>query len=242
MAKREHDARWIKKGNTKLGIIWNWATLYSNEHFETEYGIIKGTCPLHCSGCYVEKAYRSIESGKGTFRKSVRKGHARNTLAIRESIEQTFEELNGYIVRAKKKPHIIRINESGEIENLEQFRMWCKMAESHKEIQFYLYTKAYDIVIPELQNDTVPSNLTVLISVWHEHGIKEFKLVMDKGNVKCFAYDDNAFDYESHGLKLTTYCKAYDESGKMNHEITCEKCQKCFNRNGNCKCIGCKAH
>ena len=227
--------------------MWDWKTLYSDEHFATKYGVIKGTCGKHCNGCkgdcYVAKNYSSIESGKGTFRPSCRDGHARNTLALNEGgIYYVYESLNGQINRAKNKPAVIRINESGEIQSYVEFtELWCRLASDHPEISFYVYTKNYAAVTKAFERELVPANLTVLISVWHEYGIEEYKALESFDNVKCFAYDDG-FDYESHGLTLTTYCKAYDKNGKMDHNITCDKCRKCFNRNANSKCIGCMAH
>lgn len=226
-------------GNIKLGAtIGTWSTLYGDEEFYIDYLSMKvcGTCGHHCEGCkgscYVRKSYRYG---------SVMKRHAINTLALRESVEGTYEILSRQLARKRKPFDIIRINQSGELESEEQFAMWCRLAEENPKTKFYIYTKAYEFVSPFLMDGKVPENLTVLISVWHEKGIEEYKSLEHIDNVKCFAYDDG-FDYEEKGLSLQTYCKAYDEHGKLDHNITCDKCQKCFNRSGNCKCVGCMAH
>ena len=96
----------------------------------------------------------------------------------------------------------------------------------------------YDVVIPALLAGNVPENMTVLISIWHKFGVNEFEKVKNLPNVKAFVYDDNY----KYGFVIDTYCKAYDEHGKLDHNITCDKCKKCFNRLNNCKVIGCKAH
>ena len=145
----------------------------------------------------------------------------------------------------------IRLNQSGEIENKEQFEMFCRLAAIHSESEFYIYTKAYEIAVPALLAGIVPKNLTVLISIWHEFGIEEYKKVAHLENVKAFVYVDHnkdvvngwtINDYKKLGIIITTMCGAYDIHGKMNHDITCEKCKKCFNRLNSCKVIGCLAH
>ena len=93
-----------------------------------------------------------------------------------------------------------------------------------------------------LHNGIIPVNMTILISVWHECGLKEYQRLSRYENIKAFVYDDGGFDYSGNGLNIQTWCKAYDENGKLDKNITCQKCKKCFNHNANCKCIGCKAH
>lgn len=139
----------------------------------------------------------------------------------------------------RKKFDIVRIDQSGEIENLEQFQMWIDPAINHPETHFYIYTKNYEVVIPMLLAGKVPNNMTVLISVWHEIGYNEYLQVSCLDNVKAFVYDDNEYKYN---FEIQTYCKAYDEHGKLDHNVTCDKCRKCFNRSAAHKVIGCKAH
>lgn len=118
------------------------------------------------------------------------------------------------------------------------------MARQFPNIKFWLYTKAYSFVIPELLKGAVPENMTILFSIWHDYGVKEYKKVSHLRNVKAFVYDDG-FNYESLGVEIQTYCKAYAlKDGKMtlNHNITCDKCKKCFNRSSGCKVIGSLPH
>lgn len=122
--------------------------------------------------------------------------------------------------------------------------MWCELAAAFPKINFYVYTKNYKAVTPALINNKVPENMTVLFSVWHEYGAREFKKVSHLENVKAFVYDDN-FNYSKKGIEIQTYCKAYTmQDGKMtlNHNITCDKCKKCFNRSNATKIIGSLPH
>lgn len=232
--------RIIGGGNIKLGAsVGTWSTLYGDRahYVDAIRATVRGTCGHHCAhcerACYVRKSYRY---GSVILR------HAVNTLALRESVAKTYETLRGQLARKRKPFDIVRINQSGELENMEQFHMWCALAHDFPATQFYLYTKAFEFVTPALLAGEVPENLTVLFSIWHEYGIAEYHKVAHLPNVKCFAYDDGEFDYARAGLDLATYCKAYDDRGKLDHAITCDKCRKCFNRSAGCKCIGCKAH
>lgn len=231
-----YKSKWNKKGNIKVGnAMWTYSTLKGNEpiYIKALDAYVVGTCGKHCDGCsgkcYVNKSYRYD---------SVKLGHARNTIAMREDVKQVVEDLHQQIERAKNKPLICRMNQSGEIENIEVL----DIAKLHPEIQFFIYTKNFDAIIPALLNGEIPGNMTVLISIWHEYGIKEFNKVKHLPNVKAFVYDDQTFNYADAGLDIQTYCKAYDIDGKMNHEITCDKCRKCFDRLGCHKVVGCYDH
>lgn len=243
-------------GNTKLGNMGVWSSLMGDENYyipELDC-FVRGTCGNHCKGCkgkcYVRKSYirwTNEETGKC----SVKLGHARNTIAMREDINKCFEDLNEQLTRKRVPFEMVRINQSGEFENEEQFDMFCTISAMHHETEFYAYTKAVEIVVPALLAGKVPENFTILISIWHEYGIEEYKKVAHLPNVKAFVYVDynsdkeNGWtleDYAKHGINITTMCMAYDERGKMNHNITCDKCKKCFNRFESCKVVGCLSH
>ena len=235
-------AKFNKNGNIKLGKkMWSFSKLYGDMvHNSKKYGAVIGSCGGHCEGCkgscYVKKSYRYP---------SVVDGHARNTLAIRNNINKAFEDLNGQIDRAKNKPAYIRIDQSGEIESPLELLNWVLSAKKHPSVKYYTYTKNYDavrMVINTFDDGArIPSNIVINISIWHEYGLNEYINEFSKYPfIKAFVYDDKTFDYAAHGLKIETYCKAYDESGKMNHAVTCELCRKCIDRN--VKVIGCFDH
>ena len=231
-------AKFNKNGNIKLGRrMWSFSKLYGNQtHESRRYGAVVGTCGHHCDGCaascYVRKSYRYP---------SVIDGHARNTLAFRADLEKAFDDLNGAIDRAKNKPHYIRIDQSGEIETPMELLLWVLSAKKHPEIHYYTYTKNFEAVRMVINTvDNMPSNITINISVWHEYGLEEFHEFEKYPFIKAFVYDDKTFDYAAHGLKIETYCMAYDEKGKMNHAVTCELCRKCIDRD--VKVIGCFDH
>ena len=94
------SAHWNKAGNTKLGNMWTFSTLYGNEeHYVSRIDMkVTGTCGIYCTGCkhacYVRKSYRY---GSVIF------GHARNTLAIRNDIKKAENEANEILENANKR-------------------------------------------------------------------------------------------------------------------------------------------
>ena len=232
-------AKFGKSGNIKLGnSTWTFSKLAGNTEFTSVYGTCTGSCGKYCSGCwhrggcYVWKSYRYP---------SVVKGHMRNTIAFRNDLDAAFENLAKQLDRARNKPFMVRINQAGELETAAEFSHWCDIASKNPGVNFWLYTKAFDIAIPALLAGKVPENVTVLVSIWHEYGVEEYNSVKHLSNVKAFVYMDG-FNYSDLGIQVTTTCKAYNEAGKLDHDVTCDKCKKCFNRLVSCKVIGCNAH
>ena len=253
MANSAIIAKWNYKGNIKVGNIATFSTLASDQTFNTKYGQVQGTCSgccEHCGrsengkrpDCYVFKSYRY---------QSVIDGHARNTLAVRQDPMKAYKDLSDSLSRKRKPVDAGRFDQSGEIENSLQFLGMCFVAKQHENIPFYVYTKKAEIVVPALLTGQVPKNLTVLISIWHEQNLNAYKKVCHLANVKAFVYCDSNKDpengwspetYAQHGLVIGTFCKAYGTDGKMDHNITCQRCRKCFNRAASAKVIGTWAH
>lgn len=239
--KNPNKFQFLPNGNIKLGAqIWSWSTLKGNDFYKVGGVEVLGTCG-NCgacdNSCYVNASYN-------IHGKSVIPSHAKNTNGLRYNMAEVFRQLDEQITKRNnsknprtKKIELVRLNQSGEIENEDQFFMWCMLAERHPETKFYIYTKMYDIVTPVLLAGQVPTNLVVLFSVWHDVGVNEYNAVKHLKNVKAFVYDDGELE-----VTPDTYCKAYDNAGHLDHNITCDKCQKCFNVNMNKKVIGCKAH
>lgn len=244
--KNTIKARFNKNGNIKVGSMWVWNKVKGAKTYNTVYGAVKGSCGKYCEfcekPCYVEKSYIRWTDKNGN--NQVINSHARNTLAIRKNVFQAFKDLNAQIDRAKNKPSYIRIHQSGEIEKPIELLLWVMSAKKHPNIKYYTYTKNVDavkMVINTFDNGAAfPKNIVINISIWHEYLLEEFKQLEKYPFIKAFVYDDKTFDYAAHGLKIDTYCMAYDEKGKMNHAITCDKCRKCID--GKCKIIGCFDH
>ena len=241
----EYVARMVKNGNIKLGqTMWTWNKLAGNG---TIAGC-KGTCGQHCNGCYnaenprkspcyVFKSYNIY----GWDHSSVVRGHVRNTNVMRNDINHAFSDIRLQLARAKKRPSAVRIHASGELESVQELREWIKTAEMFPEIPFYVYTKAYEIldeVLSEMSNDTMPSNMFINVSIWHENGIDTYNKWKHLDCVRAFVYDDG-YDYGDK-LKIDCYCPAYDKNGKLHHDLTCDKCKICFQSKA--KACGCYNH
>ena len=241
----EYVARMVKNGNIKLGqTMWTWNKLAGNG---TIAGC-KGTCGQHCNGCYnaenprkspcyVFKSYNIY----GWDHSSVVRGHVRNTNVMSNDINHAFSDIRLQLARAKKRPSAVRIHASGELESVQELREWIKTAEMFPEIPFYVYTKAYEIldeVLSEMSNDTMPSNMFINVSIWHENGIDTYNKWKHLDCVRAFVYDDG-YDYGDK-LKIDCYCPAYDKNGKLHHDLTCDKCKICFQSKA--KACGCYNH
>lgn len=222
-------------GNIKLGNMGTTSKLMGNDDiYVKSLGIsVKGSCGCHCKycdkACYVRKSYRYP---------SVILGHARTTIAFREDLAKAFEQMDLQLTRKKKPFAQVRINQSGEIETTAELLGYVGLAKNHPETDFYLYTKNFDAVRETIASTTLPDNLTILISIWHEYGLTEYHEFESIPNIKAFVYMDG-YKYD---LAIGTTCRAYDENGKLDHNITCDKCRKCFDRKANHKVIGCNEH
>lgn len=226
-------ALYVKGKNIKLGDeILTYSKLYGNELFEipdvfpSVCACVRGSCGKYCKGCkkacYVAKSYKDLRG------KAIKKGHARRTIAMRYYPELMYEALTGQLARKRNKPEFLRIHQSGEIESSAEFETHIKVAKDHPETIFYMYTKAFDIVIPYLlqHENEFPKNFIILISIWNEYGIKEYNAVKHMDNIKAFVVN-TGYDYSKHGIIPTCKCGAYN-GRKMNHETTCYICKKCM--------------
>lgn len=212
--------------NRKLGNrIASWSTLMGDYVYNmpSPFKGITGTCGACCAGCkqkcYVRHSY---------FQPSVILAHAINTWGLRNEPWKVREDIATQL--AKGKIDIVRINQSGEVEDVFQFAMWCELARRFPEVKFYIYTKNYSVARAFLIGNQVPSNFTVNYSIWHDYGVKEYREVQGHPNVKAFIYDDGY----PISLKVDAICPAYKRFGdkvKLDHNITCEKCKLCFASN-----------
>lgn len=245
-------SNYIKQGNIKVGAgTGTISKLAGNKCITVKLAElagmeVSGTCGAFCSGCqgngiedimhapcYVFKSYRYP---------SVILSHARTTLAMREDLQQTFNDMDAQLSRKKKPFRYVRINQSGELESAAEFKAWCDLAAKHPETTFWLYTKAFDYVRPHIAD--IPDNLFLNISIWAEYGIDEYleySSISDQVSAFCYCDEDYTPDwYAAHGIQIQAFCQAYDRNGKLNHNITCDKCKLCHCTD--LKVTGCWSH
>ena len=175
-------------GNTKVGRIATWSTLMGDYTYKGMTGVLKditgtcGNCGACKAGCYVRSSYRFP---------GVVHSQAVNTWGLRHNLPKVESDLAEQIKR--RHVSIVRLNQSGELENDEQMAMWCRLASSFPEVKFYIYTKMYQIAEKFLKGGLVPENFTINYSVWHDVGVKEYERVKDFPNVKAFGLDAVTF-------------------------------------------------
>ena len=161
----------------------------------------------------------------------VAKNYIENTMYLRTDINGLEKDLVKQIKKIKKSD-LFRFDVSGEIESFNQLIMFLSVAYQIPEKTFYVYTKNYKVLYKYFSTGCeLPNNFHVLVSIWHKSGIQCYNDLKHHDNIHCFIYNDG-FSYDHYGLELlsSNQCKAYDESGNLNHDITCKKCRKCWTK------------
>lgn len=240
--KRDNVAKFSKDGNIKVGDMWIWNTLKGGDSIHIEFRGKSidciGTCGKLCKecgcdkACYVNASYRYP---------SVKYGHARNTLALRDGAAETYVELFNQLQRARKRPAFVRIHASGEFESGEEISIFNALAKAFPSVTFYAYSKNFPVLGRWLNENKLQDNFILNVSIWHEFGIEFFRRWSHLPNVRAFVYDDG-YDYSKHGLTINAHCPAYKPNGELIHKKTCDKCGLCMLYGDRCKVVGCYAH
>ena len=241
--KREFSARFVKGGNIKVGKMWIWNTLKGGDVIHIDYRgksfQCAGTCGKLCKDCGCDKA--CYVNASYNIYPSVKYGHARNTIAMRQSYANTFEELYNQLKRARNKPTFVRIHASGEFEDVREIEMFNALALAFPQVVFYTYSKNFPVWDAWLNENKLADNFILNVSIWHGFGIPFFMRWSHLPNVRAYVYDDG-YNYTADGLKIDCHCPAYKKDGKLIHEKTCDKCGLCMLYGNRCKVVGCYAH
>lgn len=209
-------------GNNKVGKgVWCFNTLPGDKPLAVstkgQLTNIHGTCNGCCSGC-INDCY-AIRDAK-RHHNSVIPALGKNTLLIRHDMENAFGQIKESIIKNKTK--VLRWHSSGEIENYNYLLHMVKLAVELPNVQFYCYTKRFDLIDRYLKEfKKFPKNFVVNISVWHDND-KGY----DFGKCNKFVYDDHT---DPKVMKMR-HCPAVDKNGKSTG-ITCSECGWCFRGN-----------
>lgn len=192
-----------------------------------------GTCSaVDCSGC--EKACYARRSF--IQYPTVTVNRVENTMLARTDIERFISSIYEYAVKVKATT--IRYTESGEIETYTELETLMRYAEMYPDINLYFYTKAYNFLAKYItENYVLPENVTVLLSIWGKHGVKEYECFKNISGIKAFVV--NNADY-----KPDIICPAYhmvNGKVKQNKAVKCGNCKACT-RARDFKVIGCYEH
>lgn len=211
----------ISNGNTKMGNIPQFNTLPGNRPLRKKDGRlltnIVGTCGKHCGECFHDcYAVRFIKCHHNT----VVKAYASNTVIMRHNPNKLRKSIKEYCDKNIVK--YFRFHTSGELESMEQMKLYCDICKDNQDVVFYIYTKAFDILETWIGKHTFPKNLVVNLSQWNDN----LRGVSDKLKHMCniFAYDDGGVD-----LSHMKHCPAVDRKG---HEtgVTCAECRRCMKK------------
>lgn len=215
----------ISKRNNKLGNIPAFNTLAGNRLLTLSNGTILtnivGTCGKHCKECFSDcYAVRYIKC----HHNSTVRAYANNTIIMRNDGEKLRKAIKEYCEKNIVK--YFRFHTSGELESVEQLKLYCEICYDNPDIVFYIYTKAFDILMKWIdgKND-FPENLVINLSEWNGN----LDNVPQRLKVVCniFSYDDG----ESEFAASLPHCPAVDKKGNETG-ITCAQCRRCM-RKGN---------
>lgn len=215
----------ISKGNQKLGNIPGFNTLAGNEPLTLKNGRmltnIVGTCGSLCELCK-NKCYAMRFSVQ--HHNSVVPAYAKNTVILRNDPQKLRAEINEYC--KKNIVRYFRFHTSGELESIEQLRLYAQICKDNDEVVFYIYTKAFELLkqwFDELSanGESVPENFVINLSMW-KNNVDEY--LKDERFAKC-----NIFEYDEEKKSSFAHCPAIDKNG---HEtgVTCAMCRKCMRR------------
>ena len=210
----------ISHRNNKLGNIPQFNTLPGNKPLKRKDGVkvtnIVGTCGRHCSDCFNDcYAVRFIVMHHNTCVRA----YAANTLVMRRNPDKLRKAVKEYCEKNIVK--YFRFHTSGELESVNQLKLYCDICRDNPDVTFYIYTKAFDILLK--YEDSLPDNLIVNLSEWHGN-IDNLPLsLISKCNI--FSYDDGESEFAAKQI----HCPAVDKKG---HEtgITCAECRRCMKR------------
>lgn len=223
----------IAKNNNKLGNIWNLSLLPGNEQNTIKHNNINvvnvlGTCTKHCACCF-SNCYAKKSACR--WWKNVPISWAKNTNALYNGTLKN--QIITKLQNATKKPKYFRINTSGELTNVNDILMWCNISEMIPQINFGMYTKAYEIIDDFIQKygfETIPTNLVINISQWHNVADSFLNKYPNKFNV--FTYDDGT----QKGLEKMPHCQAVNKDGTRTNK-NCFDCGMCYHNHKKQICV-----
>ena len=129
----------ISKGNQKLGNIPGFNTLAGNEPLTLKNGRmltnIVGTCGSLCELCK-NKCYAVRFSVQ--HHNSVVPAYAKNTVILRNDPQKLRAEINEYC--KKNIVRYFRFHTSGELESIEQLKLYAQICKDNEDVVFYIYT------------------------------------------------------------------------------------------------------
>jgi len=136
----------LKKGNTKTGTaVYTYSLLPTNQEFNTPYGVLKGTCPCKCIGCYATAGRYNMPS-------------TINSLALQTYLAYNHLDFvkRAIIAQLETLPRVyeIRIHAAGDFFSDDYLNMWKEIIDLFPDKFFWSYTKVkeYESAFDEFNN------------------------------------------------------------------------------------------
>ena len=210
----------VSNGNDKMGRIVSFSTLPGNKESELVEKI-PGTCGEFCKGCipfcYAARSCKIYPSTKWAY--------AKNTLLKRTKPALYWALINHYIEIVN--PLEVRINVSGELEDVNEIVCWNKIARNNPGTKFYSYTKNYKAALNfKYMGQEYAPNFIIHLSGWQND--EEVEEVSRITGLPIFYYVNHKDPKEvaKYKAKGVVFCPGIDKNGKHT-DIKCESCPLC---------------
>lgn len=203
----------ISTSNEKMGKI---------PSFSVEKGIF---CPMQCKACYCDRLT--------SFRKKMNPCLEENTRMIKDINIYNIDLFASCFAKIIKSYNcrIFRFNVVGDLSG-EYLDLILRICDMVKDVDFYLYTKHYDMIKYNIVDIRDKSNLIVNLSImsYDMSYILNEKAFLNADNIKYFISCRNSEEKE-HYIKNYKVCNnvlcPYDKDKSKK----CVDCCYCFNRN-----------
>lgn len=130
----------LKNNNRKVGKkVYTFGLLPTNRLFESEFGIVPGTCPCTCERGYCTRGcYNFPDNKTGNIIKTLLAYKYLNW--VKAAIQAQLE----YITEKAEKDGTqiyIRIHDTGDFFGIEYVNMWIEIIKLYPGVKFWTYTK-----------------------------------------------------------------------------------------------------
>lgn len=228
-----------KGGNSKTGKEWLLNTVPGESPIKVD-GVaitnILGSCRGCCDGC--EKHCYAI-NGARQHHNAVLPSTIKNLILYRKDPDRFYTEIDASLSAWKAvegDEKVFRWHASGEIEDYAYLELMMRLAENHPEINFYSYTKRFEMIERYLDehNGEFPTNFVWNLSVWKDNLEKSGFNPAYLNKVQLFEYKDDITkeEYNSH-FHCPGVIHTGKKRGKLNHNTDCKTCTLCWL--GRCK-------
>lgn len=167
----------VSMGNSKIGLCLN-ANL-------PVVITCRENAPCASSGCYAKKGCYNF--------KSVRNLYHNNLMSYMTDPDMYFQRIDDALNGGSVIFKYFRWHSSGDIVDSKYLDGMCELAKKNAVTTFLCYTKKYELVLEYAKGHEIPSNLTIIFSMWRDCGLEFRNSGFPIAYVK-FANDEDGFN------------------------------------------------